>query len=970
MRGDSREFFPVHKMDAMADFRITKRHWMPAVAVRNCSNPNCGLKFTSYLRKHHCRSCGNVFCTTCASFSMPVDPATCQVTRNGIWAKVCLLCYECAVEDGFGQDEEYETSEISEKDSEDLPPNSLEEAVFGRRPKLQRSISAIESEYHKQGLFKSASVSNPSTEPEIFDNLKELVSIVREEKPLGASVSCQETGRVQQENIISSKDKIQEETAIFFESTSQEVDNPGDVVVRDDGRKCLIAEENIQSSDSSLVTRAYPQEKNNSSTGGVVAIPYRSQPLSRSSVFEVPVFKGQLVRGNSLPSGYAKKIGNFDLPTLGTSTSTLVRQGSGTLVKDKLVKCSITKGIKSIGEGDVSEKVPRNLDESIHFSVIPKIHHFNQFDSWKDDLSGSPQALGRPLKKLTEDTAGEREVSGISESRSNVRLESQVRARLSQTAHLGRIRDGLRNADINVPEPNISEKLKDLCSLWENRVSSQRPAAPPIIRSKSAKVPKILGLMTKSNGDVRFLVPSPLRNQNPLHRHSYVPQAPTLVRTRTSVSERALSLSPSPSPSPLNHNSFENPILPDVLQESISLSAGMASGNSTNLTAQSISKHSSEINGSVSLGKGRHGWETRRRLIDDMDAAETITKDKLMVKEIGYEANEKNIGTDRMAKLVTNWSVRDVGDWLEKNVPLSAEKLPEFVESFEKAKVNGSLLLGLQREDPPCSMMLDADWSALKVARRQLIGSETLVTTGKSPPGKLSRSGQDLTIDVSPGGSSAPSPYSPRSPAFSETALWSPVISKDRNRDTNEPDNMSNWLWGFVGSGKSEKQVKESEVKTVALHMEVQTLRGEIVASEEREATVRAQLIHLDEGLRNANLAEYMPTRMRWEALPGEIAVPDGDVDDWLPRFVVLNGSTLSFYLRASDLHSQGTVSLRSSVKVGRMEHSEHSAGNDDGQWKAFFVLSEHGMRLECSIRNHHKFELWLECIEAAMGRE
>ncbi|CAN0840347.1 hypothetical protein LINGRAHAP2_LOCUS2803 [Linum grandiflorum] len=47
----------------------------------------------------------------------------------------------------------------------------------------------------------------------------------------------------------------------------------------------------------------------------------------------------------------------------------------------------------------------------------------------------------------------------------------------------------------------------------------------------------------------------------------------------------------------------------------------------------------------------------------------------------------------------------------------------------------------------------------------------------------------------------------------------------------------------------------------------------------------------------------------RWTALPGEPPVlEDSDIDDWLPRFVVLHGPCLFFYLLSTDLSPQDSI--------------------------------------------------------------
>ena len=48
-----------------------KRYWMPDKACKDCSE--CGAKFSWFLRRHHCRICGRIFCNTCCSLTIPGD---------------------------------------------------------------------------------------------------------------------------------------------------------------------------------------------------------------------------------------------------------------------------------------------------------------------------------------------------------------------------------------------------------------------------------------------------------------------------------------------------------------------------------------------------------------------------------------------------------------------------------------------------------------------------------------------------------------------------------------------------------------------------------------------------------------------------------------------------------------------------------------------------------------------------------
>lgn len=95
----------------------------------------------------------------------------------------------------------------------------------------------------------------------------------------------------------------------------------------------------------------------------------------------------------------------------------------------------------------------------------------------------------------------------------------------------------------------------------------------------------------------------------------------------------------------------------------------------------------------------------------------------------------------------------------------------------------------------------------------------------------------------------------------------------------------------------------DGQEKVVLTAAEVESLRSELGALEEREAHCKAQLEHIDEVIRAARLSGYLDMRMRWATLPGEpLPVDDTDVDDWLPRFFVLQGSCIFWYSSCIDL--------------------------------------------------------------------
>ncbi len=67
--------------------QLKRGEWMSDDLASAC--PMCSRQFNMITRKHHCRSCGKIFCNKCSRkrFSLPdVDPKTPQ--------RVCEPCFD------------------------------------------------------------------------------------------------------------------------------------------------------------------------------------------------------------------------------------------------------------------------------------------------------------------------------------------------------------------------------------------------------------------------------------------------------------------------------------------------------------------------------------------------------------------------------------------------------------------------------------------------------------------------------------------------------------------------------------------------------------------------------------------------------------------------------------------------------------------------------------------------------------
>ncbi|XP_021829388.1 uncharacterized protein LOC110769669 isoform X2 [Prunus avium] len=154
----------------------------------------------------------------------------------------------------------------------------------------------------------------------------------------------------------------------------------------------------------------------------------------------------------------------------------------------------------------------------------------------------------------------------------------------------------------------------------------------------------------------------------------------------------------------------------------------------------------------------------------------------------------------------------------------------------------------------------------------------------------------------------------------------------------------------------------DGEEKVVLTAVELESLRSDLADLEEKEAHLKAQLEHVDEILRSARLSGYLYIRTRWKPLPGEPPpLDDTDVDDWLPRFVVLQGPCIFFYLFSTDLSPQDSTLLSDIVELGPLPSVTRDG---EGTQYAFYILTRQGLRFECSSASKVQVDSWLSALQ------
>jgi hypothetical protein len=64
----------------------------PDEASPSCDSPKCRSSFNLFVRKHHCRHCGHIFCSEHTAYTIPLDQHA-KFHPDGILSRACDSCY-------------------------------------------------------------------------------------------------------------------------------------------------------------------------------------------------------------------------------------------------------------------------------------------------------------------------------------------------------------------------------------------------------------------------------------------------------------------------------------------------------------------------------------------------------------------------------------------------------------------------------------------------------------------------------------------------------------------------------------------------------------------------------------------------------------------------------------------------------------------------------------------------------------
>jgi len=119
--------------------------WMPDEAAHACMH--CNRIFTFYRRRHHCRTCGRLFCGSCAPNVR--DPGCLLVRRQAASQpkRICLDCHGGHISCAYSPDSSNAARPLLGSFASDAAANSQQEHYFAGSDELKKELQELKRDY-------------------------------------------------------------------------------------------------------------------------------------------------------------------------------------------------------------------------------------------------------------------------------------------------------------------------------------------------------------------------------------------------------------------------------------------------------------------------------------------------------------------------------------------------------------------------------------------------------------------------------------------------------------------------------------------------------------------------------------------------------------------------------------------------------------------------------------------------------
>ncbi|CAI5532254.1 unnamed protein product [Closterium sp. Naga37s-1] len=1092
-----------------AGSEVSRSHWMPEEAFKRCTNPACGKEFTQRRRKHHCRCCGNVYCSKCTGYVLPLNPLSAMIEAGGVKAKVCELCYERAVDEGYAEstgsegDGEAHGSVVSAQGYDEAespaaaPADSLTHASAA---KSGPSDLAAEQASSPNSILSSSPSSSTATPAAATANSSDGSSSTSAPPPSSFDSAIPRPSSA-------GPSTLSDRLSHARPPSSLEEDIFGS---RPRLRAAVLQDHRPHSSGGRVASSAFPRfnsisgaaSTHGSGTGGAggngsisiggvgmggsgaVAAAGSCFSAASLSLHRTSGRQGQLggrgaAAGAWAAADRAAAAGpqHLDLAGSGGSGGSVGGTGGGmgsrvplglpprADARQKQQQQQQQQGEGSRGGSGGSmrggtagpgNKIGLSLDllAKMNFPSQPSPSHPSP--SYPSSAQPSPSLSSEPSWKRP---------SPLHSPASAIMSPQPFSP--SPWAQPGRARGARESADVLVIADRGAELEAEGEGDWDSEglgmLGGGRQAMGERGAGEQLRGGQVGGVSVEEQErearereererEARERVEGEQRRREELYEElgaglllespsAHVKGAVKSVQLHDllaawekgeSVLDSTTStVSPLPAVSPLPTTAS-----PLTLLASISHRMGLAAPPAPPAPAleqlgeargEKGHKEAGEAAAGGGRGAGRgeaqprrlHGrcWgggEARTAASGGASGApqESNPPDAKAPGTVapgasgGAAAESSALAVRAAPASLLQWSSSDVLHWLRSSVPFRSAPAAHYAADFEKAGVEGITLVGMTRGHPALANMRPADLVAFEMAsqveRRRVVAvhaagqpaselgprpATAVGVTGMDSqqlrPGQAGQAGQQQHAKLVPprqfralhldGFSSASSrattpadtPHSTDSrilnpvPARPATAAAGSGGAGGQKKGAVSSAGGSGWLFGW-----SSGAAKDSPASAEAVEV-----RDEVAAAEEREQTAKAKLSHLDAMLKRALLVEYLHTRQRWAPMGGEGPLPVDDPeaeDEWLPRFVTLSANEVSCYRQASDLDPEVSIPLDSVAAAGTLE-AGGEAGEEAEDWLVFHLTTGYGLRLECATRSRVKLQLWLATIHEAV---
>jgi FYVE zinc finger len=119
----------------------------PDEASPSCDSPKCRSSFNLFVRKHHCRHCGHIFCSEHTAYTIPLDQRA-KFHPEGVESRACDSCYREYQKWDKARSMRRKNSENSNTDESGsaTPPTGPDNKTLGRRSLHSQQMGAKPSE--------------------------------------------------------------------------------------------------------------------------------------------------------------------------------------------------------------------------------------------------------------------------------------------------------------------------------------------------------------------------------------------------------------------------------------------------------------------------------------------------------------------------------------------------------------------------------------------------------------------------------------------------------------------------------------------------------------------------------------------------------------------------------------------------------------------------------------------------------